>query len=111
MATVEITVQPTGEETHHETSVVLDGARYFFAFYTNAADNGWNFDLENDDGTSVARGLALSVGANLLFPYRHLSFPPGRLWVLDKNLVGDDPSIDSFKNATHALLYTDAEDS
>lgn len=115
MATLEIIVQPTGVETHHETTVVLDEARILFAFFTNTIDGGWYFDISNDDGSSVARGLALAVGTNLLFPYRHLNLAPGTLWVLDKeNASGDDedpgndPGLAAFADKTHALLYTES---
>lgn len=105
MSPLEIPVQPTGTETHYETSVVLDGGRYRFAFYTNAVDEGWYLDIENDDGTSKVRGVAMVLGIDLLFPYRHLDLPPGPLWVQDRGLAGADPDIEAFGDGRAALYY------
>ena len=63
MSLLVITVQPLGTESHFDTSVLLDGNRYTFAFYTNTADRAWYMDVQNDDGSSVVKGIALSNGA------------------------------------------------
>ena len=105
---LEIVVQPTGAETHFEFSTVIEEQRYKFAFYTNTIVSGWYFDLENDDGTSRIRGVALAVGANLLFPYRHLDFPPGTLYIFDKDLNGNDPDLNAFKEGRAALFYLES---
>lgn len=108
-AVLEITVQPTEADTHFVTTVVLEQAKYRFEFYTNKCDNGWYFDLENEDGSSAVRGIALATGVNLLGPYRHLDFPPGNLFIFDKGLNGSDPDLDAFKEGRAALFYLESE--
>jgi hypothetical protein len=108
MATIQINPQPTGVETHHSASVILEQRRYSFEWYTNAVDGGWYFDLANDGGSSVARGIAMAVGVNLLFPYRHLDFPPGALFIFDKGLNGRDPDLEAFRDGRAALLYLES---
>lgn len=103
-----ITVQPTPETTHYVSTVTLEQARYNFEFYSNAVTQGWAFDLSNDGGTSVARGIALTAGIDLLYPYRHLDFPPGQLYVRDKGLNGADPGLTSFIDGTAALYYLES---
>ena len=96
MSLLEITVQPSQDVTHFRTSVTLEGARYVFDFYTNTADGAWYFDLENDDGSAVIRGIALANGIDMLYPYRHLDLPPGALFIQDKDLRGADPDLRAF---------------
>ncbi len=103
-----ITVQPTADDTHFVTAVTLERRRYFFEFYGNAVDGAWYFDLRNEDASSSANGLALSVGVNLLFPYRHLDFPPGVLLIFDKGLNGNDPDLDAFQDGRAALYYLES---
>jgi hypothetical protein len=108
MATLEISVQPRGQETHYRTAVILEQRRYVFDFYTNSVDGAWYFDLQNDDASSVARGLPLAAGVNLLFPYRHLDFPPGVLWIFDKGLNGNDPDLEAFVEGRASLFYLES---
>lgn len=108
MATLQLTVQPRGQESHFRTAVILEQQRYLFDFYTNAVDGAWYFDLQNDDATSVARGIGLATGVNLLFPYRHLDFPPGDLFIFDKGLNGNDPDLEAFVEGRAVLLYLES---
>lgn len=108
MSTLELQVQPTGTETHHVAAFELEQARYVFTFYTNAVDGGWYLDIENDDASSVVRGIALAVGVNILFPYRHLDLPPGILQIEDKELDGSDPDLLAFAEGRAALWYTES---
>ena len=105
---LEIVVQPTGKETHHVTSVTLEERKYTFDFYTNAVDGSWNFDIRNADESAAVRGVAMSVGVNLLFPYRALDLPPGSLFVFDKDLGGADPSVDDFAEGRASLFYLES---
>ena len=105
MAVVEITVQPTGTETHFQTTVRLDGRRWRFDFYTNDADGSWAFDLQNDDETLQIRGETLSLGVDLLHKFRAQDIPPGQLWIDDQDLGGNDPDQSAFAEQRARLLY------
>lgn len=100
---IRITVQPTVDVSHHVTSVELDGRRYLFRFYTNKTARAWFWDLGDH-----ARGLRLTTGVDLLYPYRYLGVeacPPGILWVADLEGLGRAPDLTSFAEKRHALLY------
>jgi len=106
---LELIVQPNESVSHFSYSVTLENARYSFAFYTNTVDGGWFMDLANEDESSIARGVGLSNGVNILFPYRHLEFPPGVLYVKDKGLDGADPDLAAFSEGRAALYYLESE--
>lgn len=105
MNVIEITVQPSPNVPHYDTTVRLDGLRYRFAFYTCTVDDSWYFDLETAGGDTVLRGVGLSSGVDLLYPYRHLDVPPGPLWVHDQGLFGADPDVAAFADGRAALYY------
>jgi len=104
-------VQPSGTETRYEAAVVLERRRWRFAFFTNTTDDAWYFDLRADDGSPLVLGLGLSLGVDLLAPYRHLDVPPGFLFVVDQGLGGRDPDVAAFAEQRAALLYLDSEGS
>jgi len=108
MSLLEITVQPTGTETHHVQTVQLDGQSCQLTTYTNGVDGYWYLDIQDATG-DVVRGLGLSSGVDLLYPYRHLDLPPGPLWVHDKGLGGADPRTDDFAAGRAALFYLEVE--
>lgn len=107
-AIVQLAVQPNADVSHFSYSVTLESVRYAFAFYTNTVDGGWYFDIANEDVSSVARGIAVANGVNLLFPYRHLDLPPGNLFVFDKGLDGADPDLTAFLDGRAALYYLES---
>lgn len=108
MSTLAITVQPRADVTHLRTSIVLEEQRYHFRFYTSAEDDGWCFDITNDDESSVVRGAPLTAGVDLLHPYRHLSVPHGNLWVYSSD--GTDPDRTAFAEGRAALFYLESEE-
>lgn len=102
---VEITVEPYAEAQllRYTTSVRLDGQRYTFRFYASKVDRLWYFDIED-----AIYGVGLSVGVDLLFPYRYLGtalIPPGILWVADKGLDGSDPDLSAWTERRASLHY------
>ena len=106
MRVLRINVQPTGTETHHRSTVLLDGRRWALRLYTNGVDFGWYLDVANDDASALVRGLAVVGGVDLLAPYRHLDLPPGPLWVAPAAARAiTDPTVDDFAGARHQLLY------
>jgi hypothetical protein len=109
MAVLELTVQPREDATHFDVTYTLDGARYRFSFYTNAVTSAWSFDVLNDDGSEGVRGLALTAGVDLLYPYRYLDLPQGSLFVRDKGLNGADPGLTDFWDGNAALYYLEAD--
>jgi hypothetical protein len=110
MSVLELTVQPRPDVSHYDVSFDLDGGRFSFSFYTNAASGGWSFDLSADGGEVLVRGLALTLGTDLLHPYRYKDVPPGILWVRDRGLNGRDPGPLDFVEGRAALYYLEADD-
>lgn len=110
MSLLQLTVQPRADVSHYDVSFDLDGSRYSFAFYTNAASGGWSFDLGADGGEVLIEGLALTLGTDLLHPYRYKDVPPGELFVRDRGLDGRDPGPLDFVEGKAALYYLEAGD-
>jgi hypothetical protein len=105
MAKVSIPVQALATDDHRRLSVILDGERWRFDFYTSSVDDRWYFDVRGDDGSDPIRGLALAAGVRLLDAYRHLHVPPGVLY-LDAD---EDPDATAFFDGRAKLLYKEAE--
>ena len=111
MAILEIPVQPGANVTSRIAVHTLDRKRYTFRFYTNTVDQRWYFNLQNADASASIFGIAITVGPNLLYPFRHLDLPQGRLFVRDRGLGGSDPNLESFGLGLAALYYQEAADS
>jgi len=97
-----------GFSSQFSYTIILEGRRHGLRFYTNGIDGLWYFDLTDTNFDPVVVGLGLSVGVDLLFPYRHLSdlVPPGVLYCVDLSGVGSDPTTDSFlETGTHLVRY------
>jgi len=111
MSIQEISVQ-LNESVHLSQTLTLDGVRFRLDTYTNKADSSWYMDLADEDGVALVQGIALVVGLDLLYPYRHLTnIPPGILFVNDQTLpVLSDPMLDSFTDQEFALYYQTVED-
>lgn len=88
-------------------NVLLEGVQFRLTFYTNKPEDNWFFDISDADGTPAVMGLGLSVGLDLLFPYRSLGdvIPPGVLYCVDLSGNGSDPTVDAFENETHVVRY------
>ncbi len=104
MSLLIITVQPRGTESHFDTTILLDGRRFRFSFYTNTIDQRWYMDVANDDESSAARGIPMSNGTELLYPYRHLDIPQGKLFISTAD-DGDDPDLEAFADGRATLFY------
>ena len=106
MSIQEIQVQ-INESVHLTQTLTLDGVRFQLETYTNKADDSWYFDLLDEDGVALVRGIALVVGLDLLYPYRYLdNIPPGILFVNDQTLDElQDPTLTGFEDEEFALYY------
>lgn len=107
---IEIQTQPPGGATHFETSILLEGRRWTFVFYTNKVDDLVYFDLIGDDQLPRFRGAGLSAGVDLLFRYRYKDVPPGILFLNDKDDKGSDPSPADFDADRFSLYYLTSDD-
>lgn len=106
MSLLILPVQPAATVKHFHVVYTLEGARYGFRFYQNAFTGGWSLDVENDAGDAVVRGIALTAGLDLLYPYQYLDMPPGELFVGGTN--GADPQGDDFVQGRAFLYYLEA---
>jgi len=132
MAFVEIIPQeetPNGLTQNLEVSYLLEEVYYGFRFYvcTNLATNNskWYFDMfDPNTNEDILLGIRLVVGLNLLQQYqKYKNVPPGALLVADlssptfdvgdqtwANLTGFDPSLNSFSEQTHKIIYITSDD-
>lgn len=106
-----ITVQHRKEDKHTSQTMVLDGVRFRLDTYTNIVDSSWYLDLFDSQGNALVLGIALAVGLDLFYPYRHLDIPTGILFVQDQSgIPPTDPTLDSFIDEDHILYYQEAAD-
>jgi len=92
-------------ETHSSQRITLDGVRARFDFFTNKQDKSWYLDLFDGDDNQLVMGIALATGLDILFPYRYLDLPPGKLFINDHIPPFTDPVLDSFSENQAALYY------
>lgn len=109
MGTLKLTIQQNGS-SNLKTTMVLDGVQIGFEFFYNGFSDRWQMNLLNPQTLDpFLSGLGLTLGTDLLGPYRYLGdqnlIPPGPLWVLDIEGLGNDPTKDSFLEGRSALLY------
>lgn len=107
---IEIQVQPAPDVPRFETSILLEGRRWTFVFYTNTTDDSWCFDLIGDDELPRFYGQGVASGVDLFFPYRYRDVPPGILFVNDQADTGRDPRVDSFQEQQTVLYYVTSDD-
>ena len=123
MSTYSIQVQTgnaaRGYSSQHTSTVLLEGRRYAFSFYTNTMSGpgrigSWFFDVLNPTDLSVeVGGLGLAVGLSLLYPYRYKGasiIPPGTLYVQDVAGRRADPALDTFALGQARVLYTSSDE-
>jgi len=104
-----VLVQPDAAVSRFESTAKLEtGGVWKFVFWTNTQDGGWFFDLYDASDNPLVLGLGLSVGVDLLYPYRYLDVPPGILWVEDVAQTGADPGLTAFADGDAILYYMDA---
>lgn len=92
--------------THVSTTAQLGDFTYRLDYYTNKADNGWYMDISAQDGTPLVIGIGLVAGIDLLYPYRYLNVPPGKIFVSPQGPDGYvDPTLDAFINGYATIYY------
>ncbi len=107
MSVIQIRPQFKPQQTKVSQTMILDGVRVQLDTYRNKYDNSWYLDLFDGQGNAIFSGVALTVGLDLLYPYRYKAgVPPGILMVQDQSGEPfDDPTLDSFNNDDAIILY------
>lgn len=106
-----------GSSEHYEISERLDSAGFRLVLYNVVAPpgladfpaeriGGWALDLYDAQANPLVRGIGVTPGIDLLYPYRHLAVPAGSLvcWTVD----GLDPDLTAFAEDRARLLYKEA---
>lgn len=84
-------------------SIALSGVTYQLTFvYRNDALGGWTMDIADDSGNSLAQGIPLVTGADLLAQYGYLNFG-GALYVQTTSNPDAVPTFDNL--GADAQLY------
>jgi hypothetical protein len=120
MSIIDLPVQTgspdVGFSSNYAYTTFLEGVQIGFRFYTNKPSDAWFFDITDVNFNPLVAGLGLSVGLDLLFPYRSLGadvIPPGILYCADLRAQGDgpgfDPTVSAFENKTHQLRYVTSD--
>lgn len=85
----------------------LDGIEYQFRFVFNTRSHRWHMDLRDSLGAALVTGLRVTAGVDLIAPLVGETVPPGQLFVVDDEGIGEDPDRFSFLGA-YRLIYRDA---
>lgn len=109
MAVLDITPAITETTTNVAVIVDLDGLTYRLDLKTNKRADAWTLDIYDGQGGPLVLGLHLAAGVDMLYPYRSLAVPPGKMYVSPRGETYGDPVIASFAAGTHALYYAEAE--
>ena len=94
---------PTTSEAAQRFRSTLDGNVYRMSIHFNQTAVTWYLDIEGitDPDFSVF-GIALVLGADLLYPYNNNDL--GELWVIDRDERDEDPTETSLGDR-HVLYY------
>lgn len=106
-----------GASEHYEIGERLDGAGFRIVLYNVVAppgladfpeerSGGWALDLYDAQGNALVRGIGVTQGIDLLYPYRHLAVPAGSL--VCHTVDGLDPDLKAFAEGRAQLLYKEA---
>lgn len=116
MSVLSIKVQqgtPTrGFSSQFTSTILLEGVRYAFSFYTNKLRPAWYFDIQDPTtGDVIVGSLGLTTGLDLLYPYKYNPLvPPGTLYVSDLAKTRADPVVESFAQNEAILYYLTTDD-
>jgi hypothetical protein len=117
MAFQSLVVQ-VNQSQHLSTQVFLDNVSYRLDFYvtrvpdlsTGVSANYWYLDLYDSSDNAIVLGIGLVTGIDILFPYRALNVPAGKLFVSPQETAYIDPTENTFINDEALLLYQPAAD-
>ena len=118
MAIQTLTVQVNNSQRLN-TQVALDGQNFGLNFYVTKVPNlqdgtvaqFWYLDLYDSQGNAVVLGIGLVAGIDMLFPYRALSVPKGKLFVYpSQDGLFIDPTVDTFSEDNAHLYYQPVAD-
>jgi len=100
----------TPSDTNYRLQVALDGVAYLFDVHWNARDNGWYFDLREQDETPILLGIKVVLGPPLGRTRRyHPFFQNHVLQVIDTSGAGVDAGFDDLGARVQVLHMTMAE--
>ncbi|MGB0768850.1 MAG: phage baseplate plug family protein [Phycisphaeraceae bacterium] len=92
---------------------LLDGTIYGFRFVWNSRLFRWYFDLADSAGNTIASGIAIVTGADLLAAIpngpgpNNDPKPPGQLYVVDDSGAGRLPTRNGWRS-DFRMIYRDA---
>lgn len=106
-----------GASEHYEIGERLGAASFRIVLYNVVApvglgdfpaerSGGWALDIYDAQGNALVRGIGVTQGVDLLYPYRHLAVPTGSI-VCDTT-DGLDPDLTAFADGRARLLYKGA---
>ena len=86
-----------GDTQSRTQSTALDGVRYRLSFYYNKPADFWTLDIADSTDTALVSGLRLTLGVDLLEPFKYkIGFPQGQLFVYDTSRTDTEPGRDDF---------------
>lgn len=89
--------------------VELDGVLFEVLLRWNERAPAWVMTLRDSAGTTLAAGVRVCLGAELLPTPRPAGFPPGQLLVVSMDDTGVEPGLEDFSaTARTRLVYLDA---
>lgn len=87
---------PTADTPYAEKTYILEGRPYTFTFKYNGRRGVWEFDLDDEDGGVVLRGVTVSSNGNLLLGANPDTAPPGAIF------FEGEPTLEGFSKGLFA---------
>jgi hypothetical protein len=106
MALLELPVR--SDLPSYDFLVSLQQTTYKFRFKFNARLNRWIMSISDELGDPVLAGVPVLTNLSLLRQYNQEELPPGLIYALDTNGVGDNASVDILFGDQVKLLYDEA---
>lgn len=101
----EVSLSPSTDQT---LSIGLPSGNFHLRLLcANVEEGGWIMDIADADGVSLAAGIPLVTGADLLEPYRYLGLG-GSMFVRSDGIPDQVPTFQNLGVGSHLYFVRDA---
>lgn len=91
---------------NYRVGTTLNGTNVILDIRWNTRDEAWYADISTEDGTVIAYGMKLVLGALIGGRVTSALFPPGYMIVSDLTGSGLDAGIDDMGDRVQVMFYS-----
>lgn len=103
------TIIPLLSDASYRFATNIEDENFIFYLRWNSRDSAWYFDLLEQDGTMIVRGVKVVLGAPLARSTVHRLFTDGVFVARDTTKSGKEPTLDDLGTRVQLWYMTRAE--